>query len=241
MSPTESTQAAECFHHNATVVTTVLHEFAESLGAAVDAKDTSTRQHSEEVSLAAHALALELGMQPLEADIIHVAAHLHDVGKIGVPDAVLLKPGPLTKKEWKLMRRHTEIGAEIIRPVKNLCECGVLEMVLHHHERYDGCGYPTGLRGQDIPLGARIIAVADSISAMLQTRPYRPPMSFEEAYREILKKSGSQFDPRVVEAFDSIHAVIHEQLAAIGPGPGCSDGGITKSTGHYSEPLISFA
>lgn len=183
------------------LVTTALHEFAQSLGNAVDAKDSHTHQHSEEVAEVAHALALVMGLPPRRADIIHVAAHLHDVGKIAVPDAVLLKPAPLTESEWVLVRRHPVIGAEIVRPVRALCSCGILDMILHHHERFDGQGYPDGLSGEDIPLGARVITLADSLSAMLQTRPYRAAMTFEQARDEIAANAGVQFDPRVVRAF----------------------------------------
>ncbi len=172
---------------NAVVVTTVLHEFAESLGAAVDAKDPHTRMHSEEVAEVAYALALALGLTPAMADIVHVAAHLHDVGKIGVPDAVLAKPGILDDEEWAMIRRHPEMGADIVRPVRSLRECGILEMILHHHERFDGRGYPHGLSGLDIPLGARIITVSDSFSACCRAAPIgwlwflkRPARRFEK-------------------------------------------------------------
>ncbi|WP_022661259.1 HD-GYP domain-containing protein [Paucidesulfovibrio longus] len=194
------------------IVTSALHEFAESLGAAVDARDRHTRQHSEEVAQVAHALALRLGLPGCQADVIHVAAHLHDVGKIGLPDAVLFKPGPLDAAEWTLLKRHPEIGADIVRPVRALCDCGVREMILHHHERFDGQGYPHGLRGAAIPLGARIIAVADSLSAMMQNRPYRPAMPFASAREEILRCSGSQFDPGVVAAFERCAPMIGQLM-----------------------------
>lgn len=199
----------------AAVVTTVLHEFAESLGAAVDAKDPNTRRHSEEVALAARMLAQEMGMSAFEADIIHVAGHLHDVGKIGTPDDILLKPGPLTRAEWERMRQHAVMGAEIIAPVSCLCECGVFEMILHHHERFDGRGYPDGLKGEAIPLGARVIAVADSLSAMLQNRPYRARLGRDEVREEILRNGGKQFDPEVVEVFSCIEGEIFARLAAL--------------------------
>lgn len=197
------------------LVTSALHEFAESLGAAVDARDSHTHQHSEEVAQVAHALALRMGLPPSRADVIHVAAHLHDVGKIGLPDAVLFKPGPLDKAEWALLKRHPAIGADIVRPVRALCDCGVREMILHHHERFDGGGYPHGLRGREIPRGARIIAVADSLSAMLQNRPYRAAMPFEQAREEILRNSGSQFDPDVVAAFADAAPLLGELMALL--------------------------
>lgn len=197
------------------LVTTVLHELAESLGAAVDAKDPHTWQHSAEVAVVAHALALEMGVPYHRASIIHVAAHLHDVGKIGVPDSILRKAGPLSDTEWEMLRMHPAIGAGIIRPVKALRDCGILEMVLHHHERYDGCGYPDGLSREDIPLGARIIAVSDSFSAMLQSRPYRAALDLTTAFKEIRDNAGTQFDPAVVRAFCAIHDKLYELLQAV--------------------------
>lgn len=189
-------------------VTTIMHQFAESLGNAIDAKDPHTSMHSDEVAQISHTLALTMGQTPCEADIIHVAGHLHDIGKIGVPDAVLKKQGPLTTSEWAAIRRHPQAGADILKPVASLNSLGIVEMVLHHHERYDGKGYPHGLRGTKIPLGARIIALADSLSAMLQNRPYRKAMDFEKARNEIIKCSGSQFDPRVVKAFEQSASTI---------------------------------
>lgn len=185
-------------------VTTVLHQFAESLGFAIDAKDPYTSMHSEEVAEVSHALALSMGLSPSEADIIHVAGHLHDIGKIGVPDSVLKKRGSLNASEWQSIRRHPKAGADILRPVSSLKNLGVVDMVLHHHERYDGTGYPHGLKGIQIPLGARIIAVADSLSAMLQDRPYRVSKDFDAAKEEIVRCSGTQFDPRVVYALERV-------------------------------------
>lgn len=201
---------AQC--DSALFVTTVLHQFAESLGNAIDAKDTYTSMHSDEVAQVAHTLAVTMELPPREADIIDVAGHLHDIGKIGIPNAILKKQGPLSTSEWVTMRRHPQAGADILRPVAALNRLGITDMVLHHHERYDGTGYPSKLRCLDIPLGARIIALADSLSAMLQDRPYRTAWNFEKAYAEIIRCSGSQFDPRVVEAFcasaDSVKGVM---------------------------------
>ncbi len=182
-------------------VSSDIHQFAESLGNAIDAKDHFTRQHSEEVAVVAHTLALGLGLPPCMADHIHIAGHLHDIGKIGIPDAVLQKPGKLTDDEWELIRRHPKMGADIIRPVNFLAASGVVEMVYHHHERWDGKGYPRGLGGDRIPLGSRIIAVADTLSAMLQDRPYREKLGFRQAAAEITANAGRQFDPTVVEVF----------------------------------------
>ncbi|HCG04736.1 MAG TPA: HD-GYP domain-containing protein [Desulfovibrio sp.] len=196
------------------MLSTLLHQFAESLGNAIDAKDAHTRSHSEEVALAAFLLARAMGLSPADADRVHVAGHLHDIGKIGVPDAVLLKAGTLTPQEWEHMRAHPVIGARIVSPVADLADEGVAAMILHHHERWDGRGYPNGLRGEAIPLGARIIALADSLSAMLQHRPYRPAMRFDEAEAELLRCSGSQFDPAVVRAFVNVRDELHRAITA---------------------------
>lgn len=182
-------------------ITAEIHQFAESLGKAIDARDHFTMLHSEEVAILSHILALGMRLPPVQADRIHIAGHLHDVGKLGAPDRVLLKEGPLTTEEWGLIERHPVVGAEILLPVDYLAQSGIARMVLHHHERYDGGGYPAGLAGEAIPLGARVIALADSLSAMLQKRPYRPPLTFQQAEREICRNSGCQFDPQVVRAF----------------------------------------
>ena len=179
----------------------ILHQFAESLGNAIDAKDHHTWRHSDEVADLARELALLQGAAPLQADLIHLAGHLHDIGKIGVSDALLRKTGPLSVAEWGELRRHPAIGAQIVRPVRPLAEAGVVEMILHHHERFDGTGYPHGLAGTAVPFGARIITLADSLSAMLQDRPYRPALGFDAAVAEIVRGRGSQFDPEVAEAF----------------------------------------
>jgi len=178
-------------------MTSLVHQLAASLGKAIDAKDPYTLAHSEEVAVMAQALALRLGLDRQMADRVHVAGHLHDIGKIGVPDSILGKPGKLDPAEWKRMKAHPAIGAAILEPMPYLVESGVVAMVRAHHERFDGHGYPQGLAGNAIPLGARIISVADSLSAMLQTRPYRPARRFDEAIREIERCAGSQFDPVV--------------------------------------------
>lgn len=182
-------------------ITTEIHQFAESLGQAIDARDHFTRLHSEEVAILSHILALALGLPPALADRIHIAGHLHDLGKLAVPDAILLKQGPLTAEEWAVVRRHPSVGAEIIAPVDYLAQSGIAAMVRNHHERFDGGGYPDGLSSQEIPLGSRIIALADSLSAMLQPRPYRAPLSFAEAMDEVDHNAGSQFNPQLVRVF----------------------------------------
>ncbi|TVM19308.1 HD family phosphohydrolase [Oceanidesulfovibrio indonesiensis] len=179
-----------------------IHQFAESLGNAMDAKDHCTQDHSEQVAVIAHCLALEVGFSPRRAGDIHIAGHLHDIGKIGLPDCILSKPGRLTEEEWAAVRRHPEIGAQIVAPVKALNgDSGIAAMILHHHERWDGGGYPHGLRARKIPPGARVLAVADALSAMVQDRPYRSGMSIELALDELRSAAGSQLDPDMVAAF----------------------------------------
>jgi HD-GYP domain-containing protein (c-di-GMP phosphodiesterase class II) len=178
-----------------------IHQLAESLGAAIDAKDFYTACHSDQVAVISQAIAQAAGMPRSMADMIHIAGHLHDLGKIGIPDAVLQKKGPLNDDEWNLIKEHPVIGANILRPVKLLSgKNGIVDMVLHHHERFDGRGYPDGLRGYDIPAGARIIAVADSLSAMVEERVYRPAMRFDDALSELEANKGTQFDPNAVNA-----------------------------------------
>ncbi|QJT09736.1 HD-GYP domain-containing protein [Oceanidesulfovibrio marinus] len=179
-----------------------IHQFAESLGNAMDAKDHCTKDHSEQVAVVAYGLALELGFSPKRAGAIHIAGHLHDIGKIGLPDSILSKPGKLDEHEWAEVRRHPVIGAQIVAPVAALNGAsGIAGMILHHHERWDGRGYPDGLDGRDIPAGARVLAVADSLSAMVQDRPYRPGMSMADALEELWHASGTQLDPSMVAAF----------------------------------------
>lgn len=186
-----------------------LHQFAEALGNAVDARDATTFHHSEEVAVVSQLLAGALGQSPDQAAMVHLAGHLHDLGKIGVPDLALKKQGPLNDEERVWMRRHPEIGAAIVRPVEAFGRHGVADMILCHHERFDGKGYPSGLIGADIPLGARIIAVADTLSALLQDRPYRRKTSFAAAWTEIWRCSGTQFDPMVVLALESVSDQVH--------------------------------
>lgn len=192
-----------------------IHQLAESLGNAVDAKDHCTRSHSEEVAEVAQVLALELGLEPAVARLIHVAGHLHDIGKIGLPDAILHKPGPLEPEEWALVRLHPVMGADIVRPVRGMNgPGGIADIILHHHERLDGSGYPHGLVGNQIPLGARVIAVADSLSAMMQPRAYKGPQSFAAALAEIVQLSGIYYDPLVVEALLRQPERVRQHLAA---------------------------
>lgn len=179
-----------------------LHQFAESLGAAIDAKDDLTRTHSQEVAIMSQHLAEGLGLGRARCEAFHIAGHLHDIGKIGVADHILKKNGPLTPGEWEQMRQHPAMGYAILKPVQSMIQGeGIADMVLAHHERFDGSGYPHGLAGEGIPLGARVIAVADAVSAMIGHRRYRREDPWEAAVAEISRCSGSQFDPRVVRVF----------------------------------------
>jgi len=169
------------------------------LAAAVETRDPYTGGHVERVAALSVAIGRELDWDADRLAKLELGAALHDVGKIGVPDAVLRKPGPLDPEEWDLMRQHPEIGARMLRDVPFLA--GSLGCVLSHQERYDGRGYPTGLRGEEIPVEARAVAVADTYDAMTSDRPYRKALPVEVALAEIERCSGSQFDPQMVAAF----------------------------------------
>lgn len=149
-----------------------------------------------------HDLGRAMGLKGSELENIHIAAHLHDIGKMGIPEAILNKKGRLLPHEFAQIQRHPEIGYKILAKSKGLHKIG--EIVLHHHERWDGGGYPDGLREDKIPLGSRIIGVVDSIDAMTSIRPYRRAMSWEECWEEILINKGIQFDPVAVEASENL-------------------------------------
>jgi len=173
-----------------------------ALSQALDARDHYTQGHSENVTRIALQVAKAMGMPRDMQATLQVAGLLHDIGKIGVPDQVLRKPGKLTSDEWALIRSHPSMGGAILAKAPLLAE--VIPIVLGHHERYDGKGYPKGTSGQEIPLPARILAVADTYDAMTSDRPYRPAMTKEQALFELRANAGIQFDPEVVAAFESI-------------------------------------
>jgi HD-GYP domain-containing protein (c-di-GMP phosphodiesterase class II) len=170
-----------------------------ALANAVEAKDTYTADHAQGLATLALAVGRELGMSPRELEDLRYGAVLHDIGKIGIPDAILKKPAQLDADEWTRMRQHPALGAQILAPVPRLA--GAARMVRHHHERFDGQGYPDGLAGETIPLGARILTVVDSYSAIMDKRVYREARSQEEAVAELRRCAGTQFDPQVVAAF----------------------------------------
>lgn len=170
-----------------------------ALVAALDAREHETGDHSQRVVHSTLAIARRMEVSPEEYETIGRGALLHDVGKIGTPDSILLKPGPLTPLEWDEMRRHPETGYQILRQIPFLQ--GAAEIVLSHQERWDGTGYPRKLKADAIPLGARIFAIADTLDAITSDRCYRKGQPFEKARAEIDRCKGTQFDPRVVEAF----------------------------------------
>ena len=170
------------------------------LAHAIDARDHYTHSHSENVAKYAVLVAEEMDLPIDQIEMIREACELHDLGKIGVEDSILGKPSALSDKEWENIKRHPMIGAQILEPLTFLG--GVTDLVKQHHERYDGTGYPQGLKGEEILLGARIINLVDAYEAMRAARSYRKePFTKEKAVAEIKKNSGTQFDPRVVEAF----------------------------------------
>jgi putative nucleotidyltransferase with HDIG domain len=174
-----------------------------ALVAALDTRDEETQGHSLRVVRYTLKLAELMGIKDEgQLKVLEYGALLHDIGKIGIPDSILKKPGQLTDKEWEVMRTHPVVGYNILHRIEFLEEAS--QIVLYHHEKVDGSGYPEGLKGGDIPLGARIFSVVDTVDAMTSERLYRAAMTFEEASDEILRHSGVQFDKKVVEAFHSV-------------------------------------
>jgi HD-GYP domain-containing protein (c-di-GMP phosphodiesterase class II) len=183
-----------------------------SLVSAVDAKDAYTCGHSERVALLSRLLAKEAKLGDHFVDRVYMAGLLHDVGKIGVPEAVLQKTGRLTTEEFEQIKKHPEIGAKILKDIRQIED--ILPGVLHHHERYDGKGYPAGLSGENIPLMGRVICLADCFDAMTSSRTYRKALPLEVALTEIRRCSGTQFDPALTDAFLSIGADRFRELLA---------------------------
>lgn len=171
------------------------HEIIDCIVSALDAKDPYTAGHSQRVSDMSLVVCDLLGLKKDNTQKIHIAAHLHDIGKIGIPDAILHKKGRLTNEDWEIIKKHPQIGAEILSKSYHLNE--LKEIVLNHHERFDGKGYPHGLKAEKIPVGSRIIAICDSIDAITSTRYYRKAHSFEFCYDEIEKNLGIIYDPMI--------------------------------------------
>jgi response regulator RpfG family c-di-GMP phosphodiesterase len=171
----------------------------DAMVSAIESRDCETKHHCRRVQVYAVMLAQRLGVTPEQLVDISYGSLLHDVGKIGVPDAILLKPGKLTDAEWEVMRRHTLIGHQMISRIKFLR--GAADIVLHHHERWEGGGYPHSISGEEIPLGARIFSIIDTFDAMTSKRPYKEALPIAHARAEIQRCAGTQFDPRIVQEF----------------------------------------
>jgi response regulator RpfG family c-di-GMP phosphodiesterase len=182
----------------------------EALGSAIDTRDLGTQAHSRRVRGYSLAIARAHGVPDGDLRGIEHGVLLHDIGKIGIPDGILLKPGPLTPDEWKVMRGHPEIGRQLLEKIPFLK--GAIPVVYHHHERWDGTGYPLGLRGEAIPLGARVFAVADAFDAMTFDRPYSRAIPLEAARAEIQRSAGTHFDPAVVRSFMTVPLEVFEGI-----------------------------
>jgi putative two-component system response regulator len=187
------------------------------LSHAAESRDHETGVHITRMSRLCSRLALAAGATPMEAELLLQAAPMHDVGKIAIPDRILRKPGKLEPDEWEIMKSHAAVGAELLAgsrsPVVQLGE----SIALTHHERWDGSGYPRGLRGEEIPFPARVVAVCDVFDALISDRPYKEAWSVDRALDEIRAESGGHFEPRLVEAFEAVFAdmvQIVEQVAA---------------------------
>jgi HD-GYP domain-containing protein (c-di-GMP phosphodiesterase class II) len=189
-----------------------------AIAAIIDAKDGYTHRHSERVAAFGVKLAGELGLPPEYRGIIELSGLLHDVGKIGVPDAILNKPGKLTEEEFAEMRKHPGHGAAILSNIESAKVTQLLPGVKCHHERWDGAGYPDGLKAEDIPLLGRILSVADFLDALTSDRAYRKGLTFSEVVAMIQEQSGRAFDPQVVDAAVRLHARGELELPAA-PGP----------------------
>jgi HD-GYP domain-containing protein (c-di-GMP phosphodiesterase class II) len=182
------------------------------LSRAIEARDAYTRGHSTRVTALAEAIALRLGWDEERLELLQLGGPLHDVGKLAISDEVLQKPGRLDDEELAQIREHPRLGARIL--LRLAAFRGALPYVLYHHERWDGNGYPTGRAGEEIPLEARVLAVADAFDAMTSDRPYRPALSRREALAELEQCSGTQFDPEIVRVFMELSAEASELSAA---------------------------
>lgn len=184
-------------------------ELIAALAKALDSRDTYTAHHSENVANVALKIARNMGLSKAKCDVVYQGGLLHDIGKIGIPEHILTKNCKLTDEEFEIIKNHSLLGYEIIKHIDIFNENGILDIVLFHHERYDGKGYPHGLKANQIPLTARIITVADAFDAMVSKRIYREGLDLNVALNEIRKNKGTQFDPEIVDAFLSIYENNH--------------------------------
>jgi putative two-component system response regulator len=183
-------------------VSPVLDSIALTLSTAIEARNLETGEHCRQLGVLSERMAAVLGLDERQQMTVRIGGYLHDIGKIGIADAVLLKPGRLTESEMAEMRRHSEIGAAILEVNEAMAD--IAQIVRHHHERWDGRGYPDGLVGSGIPLGGRIIAVADAFNAMISDRIYRAALPLERAWAELRAHAGSQFDAEIVAVFEQV-------------------------------------
>ena len=184
------------------VVTPILDGVALALTAAIEARDLETGEHCQQLGWMGERVAMLMDLPDLTRTTIRIGGYLHDVGKIAIADRILLKPGPLTDEEYVEMQRHAEIGGDIVSTHEAMG--GIAAIVRHHHERFDGRGYPDRLVRDAIPIGARIISIADALSAQTTDRPYRKAIALDRAWEEIRRHSGTQFDPEIVDLFGSL-------------------------------------
>jgi response regulator RpfG family c-di-GMP phosphodiesterase len=189
-------------------------EIAQRLAAAVEWRDVETGLHIDRIGRFCERLALEVGLDPQEAELLRHASALHDVGKVGIPDSILTKPGPLDAGQWATMRTHTTIGGSILAGSDSKLVQLAQTVALTHHERWDGSGYPLGLVGDDIPLAGRICALCDVFDALLSARPYKAPWGIEAVMDELERRSGTHFDPTLVAAFRVLARDLHREWFA---------------------------
>lgn len=182
----------------------------EALAAALDAREMETGMHSKRVACHTQVLAKHVSQDEVWLQQVYWGSLLHDIGKIAIPDAILLKEGSLSEAQWSVMRSHPKCGYDIVAVIPFMSTAA--EIILSHEEHYDGTGYPRGLRGDDIPWGARLFALIDTLDAMTSDRPYRRALSFDASKEEILRMSGSQFDPKAVEAFIAEEVILREMV-----------------------------
>ena len=215
----------------------VYFETIRSLANALEAKDPYTHGHSRRVAKDSVRIAAEMRLPRKKIENLRHAALLHDIGKIGIRDAILFKPGRLTDDEFAQIRQHPALGAGMVEPIEFLKD--VSDVIRHHHERWDGKGFPDGLAGEDIPLGARIVCIADAFDAMTSTRPYREGMSIPVAVEELLRCRGSQFDPAIVDCFVAQLYRLHPSLAGRVKHPEAGRFGADQAEGLRRSPLPS--
>ncbi|MEO6206557.1 MAG: HD domain-containing phosphohydrolase [Candidatus Limnocylindrales bacterium] len=199
------------FRHDALelrFVSPILDGVALALTSAIEARHLETGEHCRQLGQLGEAMAFRLGLSANELTTIRIGGYLHDIGKIAIADKILLKPGKLTDEEYQEIKRHSDLGADIVSTMEQMA--GIAAIVRHHHERWDGKGYPAGLAGSATPIGARIIAIADAFSAMTNDRVYRGALSMDQTWDELRKGAGSQFDPDLVPLFESVVAKLPE-------------------------------